>query len=448
MAPPPSRQALPNPGSSLPPRDPYSTNLRRASEILSRSPPSGSLRSVPLSPSSSGGFTTPNMEHSQVEGSPPLNPTEQIHQLQTSDGQVVRPEIFGKIDKGFFLADNDWTCYRRNYFALNCSFTLHPAVQNNVSVFLMQNHGSVQVHGWALSIAAVVDGIDGKPIDLVQHTPKRDKGPQDKPPRVPVQPRPHQHLYAGDNGLGSGPRGLYDQGFGTAPNQPLLEATFERIQFKCATANNGKRRAAQQYYHLLVELFADVGQHQPERWVKVATRMSAPMVVRGRSPGHYQSERRASNATTGPGGAGGGGSYQTGGSSRLGGDLSMSGNSSMLSSQGYGSSYGSGQAHHYRPSSVQIPMEPVLSAEEVKGIVETPGYSYYPSAMYEGHDTRYTPTPPTSSDVKVKSEFTSGYMLPSLTSGQDRLCGRWEGTSETRGYFPTGPALLQHGLTQ
>lgn len=441
----PSRQTLPNPGSSLTPRDHYGSGLRR-SDLLSRSPPN-SLRSAPLSPSSSGGFATPvSMEHSQIEGSPPLNPTEQLHQLQTQNGEMVRPEIFGKIDKGFFLADNDWTCYRRNYFSLNCSFTLHP--HTNVPIHLIQGHGSAQIYGWALSIAAVVDGIDGKPIDLVQHTPKRDKGPQEKPPRIPVQPRPHQPFYAGDSGVGSTSR--YDQGFGHPPNQPQSEATFERIQFKCATANNGKRRAAQQYYHLLVELFADVGGQQSERWVKVATRMSAPMVVRGRSPGHYQSERRASNATAGPGGAAGGGSYQSSGSSRMSGDVNMSGTSSMLPSQGYTGSYGSSQAyHHYRPNAgnLQVPMEPVLSAEEVKGIVETPGYSYYPSAIYEGHEARYTPTPQSSSDVKVKSEYSGGYMLPSLTSGADslgKMCGRWEGTSESKGYFPA--TLLQQGL--
>lgn len=386
--------------------------------------------------------------------SPPLHPTEVIHQLQTSDGQIIRPEIFGRIDKGFFMADNDWTCYRRNYFSLNCSYTLLPTVPNG-SIHLMQHGGSSpQVYGFALSIAAVVDGRDGKSIELVQHTPKRDKGPQDKPARIALAPRspPPPGMYGGDSSLAGGSRGLYDPGFGQNPNAPATEATFERIQFKNATANNGKRRAAQQYYHLLVELFADVGAQHSERWVKIASRMSAPMVVRGRSPGHYQSERRSSNASTGPGGsggAGGGGSYNApgGGSSRTPGDISMSGTSSMLPSSSYGGAYDN-RSHHYR-SNLQIPMEPTMSAEEAKSIEEAPCYLYYPGAIYEGHEGRYQlPSVSEYTASKVKHEYGStGYVLPSLSSTQEGLgrhCGRWEGTAESKGYFPT--TLIQQEL--
>ncbi|KAE8450467.1 hypothetical protein EG329_006197 [Mollisiaceae sp. DMI_Dod_QoI] len=383
---------------------------------------------------------------------PPLFPTEIIYTLQTSDGQIIKPEIFGRIDKGFFMADNDWTCYRRNYFSLNCSYTLTPTIPNG-SMYLVQHGGSgPQVHNFAMSIAAVVDGKDGKAIELVQHTPKRDKGPQEKPARVTLAPRPSaSHGMYADSGRGS----LYDpQGFNPNSNQPAVEATFERIQFKNATANNGKRRAAQQYYHLLVELFADVGgSHASDRWVKIASRMSAQMVVRGRSPGHYQSERRGSNTSSGPGGSGGGaGSYTpSGGAARTPGDMSMSGSSSMLPGSGYSNSYDT-RSHHYRShiAPLQIPMEPTLSAEEAKGIEESPCYLYYPGAIYEGHEDRFPQLPSMSSYTtsKVKSEYSSGgYVLPSLSSTQDMLgrhCGRWEGTLESKGYFPT--ALMQQEL--
>lgn len=434
-------------------------HLRRASDLISRSPSaSGAVRGVPLSPSSSGGFTSPtNMDNSLgSQGSPPLNPTEVHHQLQTSDGQLIRPEIFGKIDKGFFMADNDWTCYRRNYFALNCSYTLHPVIPTG-NLHLMQHGGaSPQVYGFALSIAAVVDGRDGKSIELVQHTAKRDKGPQEKPPRITVAPRPPPSLgmYGGDSGLSGGSRGLYDQSFSQTPNQTTMEATFERIQFKNATANNGKRRAAQQYYHLLVELFADVGQQHPDGWIKVATRMSAPMVVRGRSPGHYQSERRGSNASTGPGGsggAGGAGSYTPSGSvSRTPGDMNMAGNSSMLSNSNYSSTY-DGRGHQYRPAgTVQPPLEPTLSAEDARGIEEPNCYLYYPAPLFEGGESGRCTLPSVSeyTQAKTKQEYNpNGYVLPSLSSTHDGLarpCGRWEGVTDSRNYFPT--ALIQHEM--
>ncbi|KAF8434411.1 hypothetical protein BGX38DRAFT_1275504 [Terfezia claveryi] len=71
-------------------------------------------------------------------------------------------------------------------------------------------------------------------------------------------------------------------------------------------------RAAQVYYHLIVELYADVGSQSATApsniasgagWVKIAYKTSAPMVVRGRSPGHYADERRVHS----PGGNNGSG---------------------------------------------------------------------------------------------------------------------------------------------
>lgn len=462
LAPPTRSPALPHPGSPLTTRDLYTgatPQLRRTSDLLSRSPSISGVRGIPLSPSSTSGFTSPTNMDSSIGGAscPPLNPTETIYDIQTGDGQTLRPEIFGRIDKGFFMADNDWTCYRRNYFSLNCSYTIQPAIPTG-NIYLSQNGGQkgYQVYAFAMSIAAVVDGRDGKSIELVQHTPKRDKGPQEKPARITLAPRPPaSHGMYGDGGLASSARGLYDaQGFGQNPNQPQVEATFERIQFKNATANNGKRRAAQQYYHLLVELFADVGGQHQDRYVRIAFRVSAPMVVRGRSPGHYQSERRGSNASTGPGsgGAGGGGSYTpSAGTSQTPGDINMSGTSSMLPGSSYGNSYSS-RSHHYRThiAPLQIPMEPVLSAEEAKSIEESPGYIYYPGPIYEGshHEARYQlPSMSDYTTSKVKQEYSGGYVLPSLASTQDSLsrhCGRWEGTAESKGYFPT--ALIQQEL--
>ncbi|KAE9363132.1 NDT80/PhoG like DNA-binding family protein-like protein [Stipitochalara longipes BDJ] len=459
--------ALPHPSTPITTRDLYSgaqPHLRRTTDLLSRSPSgSGLVRGVPISPTSTSGFTSPvsNMD-SSLGGTPcpPLYTTEVHHSLQTSEGQLIKPEIFGKIDKGFFLADNDWTCYRRNYFSLNCSYTLQPTIPNG-AMYLVGQHGGTgaQVHNFAMSIAAVVDGRDGKPIELVQHTPKRDKGPQDRPARITLAPRPpaSHGLYGGDSGLGGSRGSIYDaQGFNQNPNSPQIEATFERIQFKNATANNGKRRAAQQYYHLLVELFADVGPQHADRWVKIASRMSAPMVVRGRSPGHYQGERRGSNTSTGPGGSGGagggGGAYTPGSASRTPGDITMSGTSSMLPGPAYSGSYND-RSHHYRGNiaPLQIPMEPTLSAEEAKSIEESPCYLYYPGAIYEGGEQRYQlPSVNEYTTSKIKSEFVgsggSGYVLPSLSGvdgGLGRHCGRWEGVPESKGYFP---ALVAEGM--
>ncbi|KAL1925324.1 uncharacterized protein VTP21DRAFT_207 [Calcarisporiella thermophila] len=181
------------------------------------------------------------------EAGPFFCPTRQHHNLYSMDrmnGYKLR--IQSKVDKGFFLSENDWTCYRRNYFQVSSAFSVlgtnYPLNEPETPCLIeIENGRFCTVTQFLLGISARVSNSE-KRIELVQHTPKRDKGAQ-----------------------------------------PTI-VTFERIQFKTATANNGKRRAAQQYYILLIDLYAfcDNGQQY-----KVATTQSAPLVVRGRSPGHY-----------------------------------------------------------------------------------------------------------------------------------------------------------------
>lgn len=412
---------------------------------------------------------------------PPLGPMTSLGHLSYDDAQgtPITVEINGVIDKGFFIADNEWTCYRRNYFSCVCSFSLTP-MQNTAINFLPT--GSTQAHtvyGFAMCISAVVSDNDSHTIDLVQHTPKRDKGPVSKPSKVRLSPKlpqtshhPLTSLYAGPDGSLGSPR--YEQSFGQ-PHQPgssPSEHTFERIQFKQATANNGKRRAAQQYYHLVVELWADIGQQTSEgTYVKVAYRKSAKMIVRGRSPGHYQSERRGSSSS-GPGGSGGGSIGGGGYSSGMLGPGDYSTGSSMLGGGGYGQpydprpggGYGGTRPHH------ELTMEPMISAEEVKAITEPKGYQYYPSTIYEGeqearpqqqqqqhpqvelfsHHARNggpsgSGAATTNSmsamfdPTKAKSEMETS--LPSLVYHPgpyySQRCGRFEGRATSSGQYPT-----------
>jgi hypothetical protein len=177
-------------------------------------------------------------------------------------------QLQAKMDRGFFRADQDWTCYRRNYFQVSATFEVHGInyLLNGPEVPCLirtENQEVHQVDFFSIGVSARVTGSD-KRIELVQHTPKRDKGPQMIPePRV---------VSAGGN--------LHLASVGSNHNI----VTFERMQFKTATANNGKRRAAQQYYEIVVDLCAN---SSSGKQFKVASCTSAPLVVRGRSPGHY-----------------------------------------------------------------------------------------------------------------------------------------------------------------
>lgn len=348
---------------------------------------------------------------------PPFVKTRAIQSITDKKGQSVQVEVQAKIDKGFFQTDpeQDWTCYRRNYFSVACSYSLKP-YYNTASEPLYLGRDRIQA--FAMCISARVDGEEGKVIDLVQHTPKRDKGPMGRPEKVKLTPHP------------SGSLGIYDAGGGISPSSQLTSpeyepvyapsaptqqqsqtmATFDRIQFKNATANNGKRRAAQQYFHIVVELFADVpnSQSSPSPWTKIATRISAPMVVRGRSPGHYSEDRRSSSTSMGPGGGSSGDSAGSQGNSNAPGPPgALRGGMSALPFAG-SSRVGSGAYRSHRDSqhdslsnspskissasssygsakimSLERPRDLVLTKEETSTIDDHEGYLYFPSPLAE-----------------------------------------------------------------
>ncbi|KAI2782447.1 p53-like transcription factor [Daldinia loculata] len=470
--------ALPNPASAYNVRDLYSgsrPSFGRPTEHT-RSPSfAAPLRRHPLSPtpSPSISFTSPvRMDTSQYGKSggshiPPLLAMSTNGQLVYSDsGAPIKIDIHGTIDKGFFMSEGDWTCYRRNYFSCICSYSLSPYSPNTTMQYVPSGSStSYQVFGFAMCISAVVSDSDSHTIDLVQHTPKRDKGPVQKPEKVrltPKQPQqtPHPLLYQDHHAMPGGSRPLYESGYGqsTQGSYPS-EHTFERIQFKQATANNGKRRAAQQYYHLVVELYADVGNQAQDQFMKIASRKSAKMIVRGRSPGHYQTERRGSTSS-GPGGSSGMGGYS--GSQVLGPDYGSSGGPSLLpGSYASGGAYDPRSGHYGGTRHHELPAEPIIPTEEAKAIDNTREYQYYPAPIYEGTDSRQgvemfshrgepdslmTSAPPAgdSSSSKVKHEYEGP--LPSILynpgNAYYRGCSRFEGKPTSTGYYPTMPTML------
>jgi hypothetical protein len=232
------------------------------------------------------------------DGGPPFNQTEPFHRLflpGTMAGSVAL-HIHPKVDRGFFVApeDNEWTCYRRNYFQITVAYSItspNPQLVNETLLgagIMMDYHGRQErVTGFKITIGARVYGSDQKIIDLVQHTPKRDKGPQLKPALNLMMPGGDVERHAHHDATDTDEEKAALSGNIAEGDLPRI-VTYERIQFKQATANNGKRRAAQQYFSLIVEAYAVIlGQHGQPEDIRVAVVKSSPVVVRGRSPGHY-----------------------------------------------------------------------------------------------------------------------------------------------------------------
>lgn len=268
-------------------------------------------------------------DSSEIKG-PGFEDTQVKEKVFNTAGATVQLEICASIQKGFFEVDSKWTCYRRNYFTVSCSFQISP---HQAGPFYLTHHGqNKRIEGWAMSITAKTAPSNGEASQdrgLVQHTPKRDKTGETVPgkhavsPQTPQQHQQHQqHHHHSQNPLSHsqthhhhhhlhhhtvGHMGIHDPYYTSHGGHlaslgrpwpetningeptPPSQYTFERIQFQKATANNGKRRAQQQFFHIVVQLSANVhpvkGQ---EEWILVAEKVSDPMVVRGRSPGHYK----------------------------------------------------------------------------------------------------------------------------------------------------------------
>lgn len=409
-------------------------------------------------------------QHQSSVESPPFT-TQDSYGTITSDGVTVTPTIDAKIEKGFFYSpDRVWTCYRRNYFAVNVSFNLAPWTPNGHLYYDAGNGKPAErIQSFAVSLAAAVDASAGKIIELVQHTPKRDKAPQLTMKKELLAPTPpgknHDHSNYGLNNT------FHQTSTAPGPALPLqnepesaqhftppghsssnYQHSFERIQFKSATANNGKRRAQQQYYHLIVELWANIQNPRDTdpKWVKVAARSSSPVVVRGRSPSHYQNEGPHNTGT--PRGAPGSG---LGGAGHHG----LGSNSSRVSYTGYGNGLsgggGSGMGSSmYRGNTYSLDPSPVgsnsvsssssLSGGPVEGLVgdqhmvdeeeskmmDAPhDYSYYPAPIYDNIPPKLETTLPLP-DRRIKDEY-SGPNGGWQVGG----CNRFQGMETSRGYY-------------
>jgi meiosis-specific transcription factor NDT80 len=251
----------------------------------------------------------PHAEPAKPEG-PPFEKTIILHEVYSQQNHELKPEISATIQKGFFQVDGKWTCYRRNYFTVACSFSFKPS--NGDGRFYISSHKQLRlVEQFAVSISAKTAAVNNQESEqrkLVQHTPKRDKATETEPDKHLVSPAPAHSMHS--NGHMNSLVGLMPNAVGSlmhgyanfdSPGQqsPPSSYTFERIQFQKATANNGKRRAQQQYFHVVVELSAFISNpHDGENWVVIATRDSEPMVVRGRSPGHYKDNNRRDSQTS------------------------------------------------------------------------------------------------------------------------------------------------------
>jgi meiosis-specific transcription factor NDT80 len=146
-------------------------------------------------------------------------------QLKLEDGMIIRPEIICKIEKGFFQSGGSWTCYRRNYFSVVLQYSLG-GTYPQAPLYLTKSEGggnnrqersmTEQVQALGVCLSAAVDGANGKVVELIQHTPKRDKGPQSSVKIAKILPAPASRTPRQNTDL----HGYNSANYGVSPATP------------------------------------------------------------------------------------------------------------------------------------------------------------------------------------------------------------------------------------
>lgn len=178
----------------------------------------------------------------------------------------VAEDVFGGENAGRPL---ELTCYRRNLWQCSGQITLPRAVSH-----LIDEQGrQFPIFELSASISAL-ESIEGKATEIISIPWKSSNPPANEESKVAAAP-PFVPL-----------------DLSTAPEldatRVSLPVSWKRLQFKHATANNGRRKGLQQHYVVQINL---LGKMKSGEMVKIAEIQSGPVIVRGRSPRNFDSRR-------------------------------------------------------------------------------------------------------------------------------------------------------------
>lgn len=196
-------------------------------------------------------------------------------------GEVgMSAELYGMffVAEDVFGGDNnparplELTCYRRNLWQCSGQITLP---KYGVAAVVTEQGRRVPVFDLAASITAI-ESIEGKSTEIISIPWKsstanpaaaEDAKVTSAPPQVPLD-------------LGSGQE--------LDGNRVSVPVSWKRLQFKHATANNGRRKGLQQHYVVQINL---LGKTKGGDFIKIAEIQSGPVIVRGRSPRNFDSKK-------------------------------------------------------------------------------------------------------------------------------------------------------------
>ncbi|KAK9440873.1 acid phosphatase (PhoG) [Metarhizium brunneum] len=178
----------------------------------------------------------------------------------------VAEDVFGGDNSGRPL---ELTCYRRNLWQCSGQITL----PKNLSHLMDERGRQFSIDELSASITAV-ESIEGKSTEIISIPWKSSssQAPEETkvaaaPPQIPLDLSTAQEVDA---------------------VRVTLPVSWKRLQFKHATANNGRRKGLQQHYVVQINL---VAKSKSNDMMKIAEIQSGPVIVRGRSPRNFDSRK-------------------------------------------------------------------------------------------------------------------------------------------------------------
>lgn len=282
---------------------------RSAVETLKREHRTTSTRSLTHSPMTQD--TRPKLaprSSLQFKIGPQFTPTESTRTILDGNGHVVSPVIVPRIDRGFELDESEWVGYKRNYFTLVSSFEFADVpfasfASGRFSLVDPHSNNMNRIKYFALRLISKCDETFEE-VKLVQHTAKRDKGPQFCPQDqivVPADLPSHTIIRESANVRNNGKIAKLDtifffdkskhdhrdfniSGLKNYPGDKVSKvARFERVQF-ASSINFKKASMATKRFILEVQLLAYTDH---EDGIVVAFTQTPPLIIRGRSPSTY-----------------------------------------------------------------------------------------------------------------------------------------------------------------
>ncbi|KAH9217481.1 hypothetical protein DL95DRAFT_295096 [Leptodontidium sp. 2 PMI_412] len=202
-----------------------------------------------------------------------------------AQGRVQRIELAAQIHGMFFLSElatpagtgenmlmqPELTCYRRNLFQISGNVT---AAKGSLS--LLTDRGErIPIVSMEVVISAT-ESVDGHVVKLIvipwktppPNSPEIPTGQEQEPAPIPLLP--------------------FDEGPDAHSDFTVFPIAYRRLQFRIATANNGRRRELQQHFTLHLNV---VGTLANGTKMNVCETSTSPIVVRGRSPRNFQARK-------------------------------------------------------------------------------------------------------------------------------------------------------------